>query len=94
MEEPGQSGVIRMSHNYGDCYFCGGEVVERVIELEYKWKGQLYIIEGVPVGICQQCGEKYFTAPVSEAIDRIVDAKGIKRTVSIPVKEFKPVEAL
>jgi len=59
-----------MSHNYGDCYFCGGEVVERVIELEYKWKGQLYIIEGVPVGICQQCGEKYFTAQVSEAIDR------------------------
>jgi len=44
MKEPGQSGVIRMSHNYGDCYFCGGEVVERVIELEYKWKGQLYII--------------------------------------------------
>ena len=82
-----------MSHNYGDCYFCGGEIVERVIELEYRRKGRLYIIERVPVGICQQCGEKYFTALVSEAIDRIVEAKEIKRTVSIPVKEFKPVEA-
>ena len=60
-----------MSHNYGDCYFCGGEIVERVIELEYRRKGRLYIIEGGPVGICQQCGEKYFTALVSEAIDRI-----------------------
>ena len=82
-----------MSHNYGDCYFGGGEIVERVIELEYRRKGRLYIIERVPVGICQQCGEKYFTALVSEAIDRIVEAKEIKRTVSIPVKEFKPVEA-
>ena len=61
-----------MSHNYGDCYFCGGEIVERVIELEYRRKGRLYIIERVPVGICQQCGEKYFTAQVSEAIDRIL----------------------
>jgi len=80
--------------NYGDCYFCGGEVVEKVIELEYRWKGQLYIIEGVPVGVCQQCGEKYFTAQVSKAIDRIIEAKEIKRTVSIPVKEFKAVEVL
>ena len=82
-----------MSHNYGDCYFCGGGLVERVIELEYRMKGRLYIIERVPVGICQQCGEKYFTAQVSEVIARIVEAKEIKRTVSIPVKEFKPVEA-
>jgi YgiT-type zinc finger domain-containing protein len=89
-----QSEVIKMSHNYGDCYFCGGEVVEKVIELEYRWKGRLYIIEGVPVGVCQQCGEKYFTAQVSETIDRIVEAKEIKKTVRIPVKEFKPVEAL
>jgi len=70
-----------MAHNYGDCYFCGGEVVEAVIEHEYRWKGQLYIIEGVPVGICPQCGEKYFTAPVSEAIDRIVEAKEISQRV-------------
>ena len=27
-------------------------------------------------------------------IDKIVEAKEIKRIVSIPVKEFKPVEAL
>jgi len=45
--------------------------MEKIIELEYKWKGRLYVIEGVPAGICQQCGEKYFTAQVSEAIDRV-----------------------
>ena len=83
-----------MPHNYGDCYFCGGEVVEMVIELEYRLKGRLYIIEDVPAGICQQCGEKYFTAHVSEAIDRSVEAKEIKRTVSIPVKKYMAVGAI
>ena len=83
-----------MSHNYGDCYFCGGKVVERIVELEYRWKGRLYLIEGVPAGVCQQCGEKYFTAHVSEAIDRSIEAKEIKRTISVPVMEYMPVEAI
>ncbi|MFP3975776.1 MAG: type II toxin-antitoxin system MqsA family antitoxin [Dehalococcoidia bacterium] len=78
-----------MKHDYGDCYFCGGEVVEKVIELEFRWKEQLYILEGVPAGICQQCGEKYFTAEVSEAIDRAVKSGEVKKTVNVPVKELK-----
>ena len=69
-------------------------MVEKIVELEYRWKGRLYIIDGVPAGVCQQCGEKYFTAQVSEAIDRSVEAKEIKRTVSVPVKEYMPVEAI
>ena len=63
--------------------------MERVIELEFRWKGQLYILEDVPVGICQQCGEKYFTAEVSEAIDRAVESGEVKRMASVPVKELK-----
>ena len=78
-----------MKHDYGDCYSCGGKVVERVVELEFRWKGQLYILEDVPVGICQQCGEKYFTAEVSEAIDRAVESGEVKRMASVPVKELK-----
>lgn len=78
-----------MRHDYGDCYFCGGEVVERIIELEFRWKGQLYILEGVPAGICQQCGEKYFTAEVSKAIDEAVESGEVKRIVNVPVKELK-----
>ncbi|MCJ7784777.1 MAG: type II toxin-antitoxin system MqsA family antitoxin [Desulfobacterales bacterium] len=66
---------MRESHNYGDCYFCGGEVKEKVIEVEFRWKGKLYILEGVPTGVCQQCGEKYFTVQVSEAIDRSINQR-------------------
>ena len=60
-----------------------------LFELEFRWKGQLYILEDVPVGICQQCGEKYFTAEVSEAIDRAVESGEVKRMASVPVKELK-----
>ena len=60
-----------------------------MFELEFRWKGQLYILEDVPVGICQQCGEKYFTAEVSEAIDRAVESGEVKRMASVPVKELK-----
>lgn len=79
---------MRESHHYGDCYFCGGEVREQVIEIEFRWKGNLYLIEGVPTGICQQCGEKYFTAEVSKAIDRSVEEGHVKRRVEIPVLEI------
>ena len=77
-----------MAHQYGDCYYCGGAVVEKRIEIEYRWQGKLYIIENVPVGVCQQCGEKYFTARVSEEIDRLVKSAEVKETVEVPVKEF------
>ena len=79
---------MREPHNYGDCYFCGGEVKERVIEIEFRWKENLYLVEGVPTGICQQCGEKYFTAEVSKAIDRSIEEGNVKRTVEIPVLEI------
>ncbi len=79
---------MREPHNYGDCYFCGGEVKEQVIEIEFRWKGNLYLVEGVPTGICQQCGEKYFTAEVSKAIDRSIEEGNVKRTVEIPVLEI------
>lgn len=81
--------MIEMSFPYGDCYYCGGEVTEKIIDIDYRWEGQLYIIKKVPVGVCNQCGEKFFTAEVSSAIDEIVKSKEIKEKVEVPVKEFK-----
>jgi YgiT-type zinc finger domain-containing protein len=44
-------------HEYGDCSFCGGEVREEFVELDYRYKKQLYIFRDVPTGVCQQCGK-------------------------------------
>ena len=57
MKEREPKEVIAM-HKYGDCSFCGGEVKEDKVELDYRSKGKLYIFKDVPAGVCQQCGEK------------------------------------
>ncbi len=82
-----------MNGPYGDCYYCGGEVQQREIDIDFRWKGRLFIIEKVPVGVCQQCGEKFFTAAVSEELDRLVASAQIDRTIEVPVKIFQKAPA-
>jgi YgiT-type zinc finger domain-containing protein len=82
-----------MKDHCGDCYYCGGEVLEREVDLDSRWEGRLLIIERAPVGVCQQCGEKFFTAAVSEELDRLVKSAKIDRTVEVPVKIFQKAVA-
>jgi YgiT-type zinc finger domain-containing protein len=74
---------------YGDCSFCGGEVREELVELDYRYKTQLYIFREVPTGVCQQCGEKYLTADTAKAIERdIVQKTDWQETMAVPVTTF------
>ena len=71
---------------YGDCIYCGGEVVERKERIDYRFHGQLYILENVPTGVCCQCGEQYFTAEVAKRMEAAVEQlKGDVPTIPIPV---------
>jgi len=73
-------------HKYGDCSFCGGNVEEQKSELDYRYKGNLFIFQNVPVGICQQCGEKYLTAKLSREIETRIQTKEIwDKTICVPV---------
>ena len=49
-----------MTRKYSDCFYCGGAVREKAGTREYHWKGKLYVFEDVPMGICNQCGEKTY----------------------------------
>lgn len=76
-------------HKYGDCSFCGGEVKEDMVELDYRYKGKLYIFQNVPAGVCQQCGEKYLTAAVAKKIEhRIKSKEKWGKTITVPVEVF------
>lgn len=73
-------------HKYGDCSFCGGEVREEKIELDYRYKGKLFIFQNVPAGVCQQCGEKYLTAKVVKDIEHKIQTKEKwEKTVAVPI---------
>jgi len=79
-----------MSQKYNNCFYCGGEVEERLIPRELRWKEKLFVLEHVPIGVCQQCGEKFLKPEVSKAIDRILqEEKEPIRTVEVPVYEYE-----
>ncbi|MBI3246145.1 MAG: type II toxin-antitoxin system MqsA family antitoxin [Deltaproteobacteria bacterium] len=80
-------------HDYGDCSFCGGEVKEEVAELDYRYKRTLYVFREVPVGVCQQCGEKYLVAGTAKVIEHeIRTRKEWSETVSVPVTTFSNID--
>ncbi|MSR64287.1 MAG: type II toxin-antitoxin system MqsA family antitoxin [Verrucomicrobiae bacterium] len=70
-----------MGHQYSDCYQCGGEVKERSVAREIWWKSKLHLIENVPVGVCQQCGEKVILPDVAKVIDQMLAGEHSPRSL-------------
>ena len=78
-------------YDYGDCHVCGARMVGRRVLQEFWVKGKLMVIEGVPAGVCQQCGEKVVTAEVGRSIAGLVGRSRRlrkRRTMSVPVVRF------
>jgi YgiT-type zinc finger domain-containing protein len=70
---------------YGDCIYCGGEVIERRERIDYRFHGQLYVLENVPTGACSQCGEQFFTATVAKKMEAAVEGTtGHVPTIAVP----------
>ena len=74
----------------GVCPTCGGTLEERKIELDFRDKGRLVVIEGVPAQVCQDCGERLVSAAASRAIDALLES-GAKpaREITVPVLSFR-----
>ena len=71
------------------CPFCKGRVVSKRVEHVHRWKGQLYILQNVPVEACTQCGETFFGPDTLKAMDEIVATQPkAKRHLSVPVFSF------
>ncbi len=80
-----------MKRRYNRCHFCGGRVTERAVVVDYRWGDDLLaIIENVPAGVCEVCGERYFKAGVVKALERTAHARTRARnTVTVPVRQLK-----
>ncbi len=71
---------------YDDCIYCGGEVEEKEQTLDYRYHGQLFIMEKVPVGVCKQCGEKYLKAEISKKLEELASSSQSElKTLAVPV---------
>jgi YgiT-type zinc finger domain-containing protein len=82
-----------MARIYHKCHFCGAEVEEKRITVDYRWGDELVaMIENVPVGVCQVCGEQYFKAEVVREMERLVSSnEKPKKVLQVPLKELTAV---
>jgi YgiT-type zinc finger domain-containing protein len=71
------------------CYFCKGKIMEQLSNVDFWWGDELKIIEGVPAQICQQCGEKYFSADVYKKMERLAtESEPPVRRLSVDVIRY------
>jgi len=61
------------------------------VVVDYRWGDDLLaIIEDVPAGVCELCGERYFKAAVVKAMERTANSQSrARKTVEIPVRHLK-----
>ena len=75
-------------HKYSDCSYCGGMVKSDSVKVDFWWKDKLYVFEDVPAGLCQQCGEKYFTAKVAKKMESSIQKNRWKRFLEVPISSY------
>lgn len=76
---------------YDDCSFCGGRVQERLVTKVCWWGDKLVaVVENVPAGVCDQCGERYYKAHVLKEIEAMLSEKETFRSMRIPLASFAP----
>lgn len=75
------------------CYFCRAKVMQQAMTVDYRWGDTLVVVQGVPAGVCQQCGETYLSSEVYKELERLAKSKSHcmgKMTVDILTFEASP----
>lgn len=72
------------------CEYCEGIVREQIVEHEvFKHRDGFVMLEHVPVGVCDQCGYRYYHASVLRRVEDILsNRQPAERMEPIPVAHF------
>mgnify|MGYP001574389799 FL=1 len=54
------------------CEYCNGPILEKKIALPRKVGRRYILIKNVPVGVCKECGTKYYAANILKTIESSV----------------------
>ncbi len=69
-----------------ECEYCGGVIQAKKVTVEHWYEGKLVIIREVPVGVCRECGEKYYEAVTLEQLDAMAQkSESAPERISVPV---------
>jgi YgiT-type zinc finger domain-containing protein len=74
------------------CEYCDGTVKPRTVEREsFRHKNGFIILEDVTIGVCDRCGNRYYSAEVLHTVHQIASgARRPDRTAAVPVVHWKP----
>lgn len=78
---------------YGyQCEYCEGTVQGRTVAREaFKHKNGFVILEGITIGVCDRCGNRYYSADILHAVDDVATGKRVaERTEAVPVAHLNP----
>ncbi len=78
---------------YNKCSLCNGEVIEERVTVDYRWGDKLLaVLEEVPAGVCQNCGEEYYRAEVVKAMEELAKSKKkSKAKIIVPIYSLNKV---
>ena len=74
------------------CEYCEGTVKPRTVEREsFKHKNGFIILEDVTIGVCDRCGNRYYSADILHAVHELATgSRSPEKTEAIPVAHLHP----
>ena len=74
-----------------ECEYCSGEIRQRKVTVDHWYKDKLVIIKDVPVGVCQECGQRYYAATTLDRLDAMAqNSNTASKRISVPVMVMSP----
>jgi len=68
------------------CYFCRkGILEEKKVTVDFRWGPKLVVIEEVPAKVCNECGERYYSAEVSREMEKIAIEGKKEQIIEVPL---------
>lgn len=69
-----------------ECEYCGGPIDEKVVTVVRQMDNHYFLFEGVPAGVCKECGTRYYAANVLKRMEESIRGEQIAiREVLVPV---------
>ena len=73
-----------------DCFYCKGKTEIKNVDVDFRWGDKLIVVKNVPVEVCNQCGERYYSAEISKKLDELVKKQNTskikpRKTIEVPV---------
>ncbi len=85
------------NNQYGyPCEYCEGTVRAKLVAREaFKHKNGFVILEDIVIGVCDVCGNRYYSADILHAVHAVATGKrSAERTEPIPVAHLAPAVAV